>query len=179
MEILVKHAEAKIVTHSVPVAWHLMEFRNKKYLDDSASVELLDGQVDSVTGVIMHGRLPNKIPSDTFIYAPRAFARDGITANHNIKQIKDAWTAKSHKRVILLSTYSRFLDRADESVKTIGYIRSYAKRGSCDLVIPEEIPKKFNADDRRKIDEILTILKECGVKIHHAPRCKKSKWNGD
>lgn len=176
LEILCKHPEVRIYTHSVPLAWHFMEFMYLKYLERSAAVEVLGGNIESTTGIIRNGTgRMGKTQSNVFVYGPHGIGPTGITGNRDVIYLQGAW--KAHKRVILLATYTKLLRTGNEVIKYIGHIKkeNENKTKFVELVVPQDIPDELQPS-RSRIEEILSIAEGAGIRIHKAPTATDSMW---
>jgi len=176
LEILCKHPEVRIYTHSVPLAWHFMEFMYLKYLEQSAAVEVLGGNVEPTTGIIRNGNgRMGKIPSNVFVYGPHGIGPTGITGNRDVIYLQGAW--KAHRRVILVATFAKLLRTGHEVIKYMGHIKKEheAKTKVVELVVPSEIPEELQKHEGH-IEEVLALAMGAGIKIHRAPPVADSMW---
>lgn len=176
LEILCRYPEVKVHTHSIPLAWHFMEFMQRNFLSASASVEMLGGSVDPTTGIVRNANI-GKIASTVFLYAPHGIGAEAITGNRDVIYLKEAW--KAHDRIILLATGPKLLRTGTQIIKYIGHIKkeSSNKKRVVELVVPASIADKNKSEEeRRHINMVLGALASAGVTIHKAPQCRESPW---
>lgn len=175
IQVLATRPEVRIHTHSIPLAWHVMEFVHRKEIENP-TIEMVSGTLNAITGIVQNTKL-GKLHSKVFIYAPHAIGTDGVSGVRDVEYLKAAWQA--HERIILLATYDKVLRDTAKVIKHIGHIKK-EKAGdvrSCELVIPDLPPRGISAAEKARADKALLDLKSNGVVVHRAKRAKDSVWH--
>jgi hypothetical protein len=174
IEILSKRTHDTIYTNLVPFAWHVMDLLHREFLTGAPSVKLIDGSLDTTTGVIEieNGRSVS-IPHTCFIYSPFGVNKKYVTGHRNKDSLNQIWTAS--QGVILLSTFGKLLRDPDPGnhVKKKGKIAEAVQKfhRPCHLVVPDTPPKGAAKSEIDKAKDVLTYLtNEAGIEVHRAPK---------
>ena len=175
IEVLARNPSVRAFTHSVPFAWHFMEFVYRGLVGPAAGMEIVDGLINPVTGMIENS-LPPKIPSDVFLYSPHGVNDFAITGNRDVEFLKFAM--KRHSRVLFLATHSKLLREGSKIVKHVGHIEKEIGSGrrTYEIVVPQRCNRELKDEETALVTKTISALKNVGVVVHRAPAYKESVW---